>query len=67
MALRVAVALGLPDRLREHPVTTHDLAAALKVDPLALDLPLAHLTTLSVAERTDAGYRTTEFGAHLRG
>lgn len=65
MALRVAVTLGLPDRLREHPATTHDLALDLRVDPLGLDLLLAHLTTLGVVERTDTGYRTTEFGAHL--
>ncbi|WP_434442923.1 methyltransferase [Lentzea sp. E54] len=65
MALRVAVTLGLPDRLRDKPATAHELAPELKVDPLALDLLLAHLTTLGVAERTDAGYRTTGFGAHL--
>lgn len=65
MVLRVAVTLGLPDRLRDHPATAHDLASELKVDPLALDLLLAHLTTLGVAERTDAGYRTTDLGALL--
>lgn len=65
MALRVAVTLGLPDRLHE-PATAHDLAPELEVDPLALDLLLAHLTTFGVVERTEAGYRTTEFGAHLR-
>lgn len=65
MALRVAVTLGLPDRLREHPATAHELAPELKVDPLALDLLLAHLVTLGVAEPTDAGYRTTAFGALL--
>ncbi|MFJ8959651.1 methyltransferase [Lentzea sp. NPDC102401] len=65
MALRVAVTLGLPDRLRDNPATAHELAPELKVDPLALDLLLAHLTTLGVAERTDAGYRTTGFGSLL--
>ncbi|MFI6094275.1 methyltransferase [Lentzea sp. NPDC051213] len=65
MALRVAVTLGLPDRLRDQPATAHSLAPDLKVDPLALDLLLAHLTTLGVVERTDAGYRTTSFGALL--
>ncbi|MGW6445847.1 methyltransferase [Lentzea sp. NPDC055074] len=65
MALRVAVTLGLPDRLRSRPATAHDLAPELGVDPLALDLLLAHLTTLGVIERTDAGHRTTDFGALL--
>ncbi|USX55691.1 methyltransferase [Lentzea sp. HUAS12] len=65
MALRVAVTLGLPDRLREEPATARELAPELGVDPLALDLLLAHLTTLGVTERTDAGHRTTPFGAHL--
>lgn len=66
MTLRVAVTLGLPDRLLERPATARELAPELRADPLALDLLLAHLTTLGVVERTDAGYRTTEFGAHLR-
>ncbi|MET9227931.1 methyltransferase [Lentzea sp. NPDC003310] len=66
MALRVAVTLGLPDRLRDRPATAHELAPGLEVDPLALDLLLAHLTALGVIERTDAGYRTTDFGALLR-
>ena len=65
MALRVAVTLGLPDRLRDTPATAHELAPELEVDPLALDLLLAHLTTLGVAERTASGYRTTDFGALL--
>ncbi|RDI21584.1 O-methyltransferase [Lentzea flaviverrucosa] len=65
MALRVAVTLGLPDRLRDNPATARELAPELEVDPLALDLLLAHLTTLGVAERTASGYRTTDFGALL--
>lgn len=65
MALRVAVTLGLPDRLRDTPATAPELAPELEVDPLALDLLLAHLTTLGVAERTASGYRTTDFGALL--
>lgn len=65
MALRVAVTLGLPDRLRDNPATAHELAPELEVDPLALDLLLAHLTTLGVAELTDVGYRTTGFGSLL--
>lgn len=65
MALRVAVTLGLPDRLSDSPATAADLAPELEVDPLALDLLLAHLKTLGVIERTDAGYRTTDFGALL--
>ena len=66
MALRVAVTLGLLDRLHDRPATARELAPELEVDPIALDLLLAHLTALGVVERADAGYRTTEFGAHLR-
>lgn len=66
MTLRVAVTLGLPERLGDEPATARALAPELGVDPLALDLLLAHLTTLGVVERTESGYRTTEFGAHLR-
>ncbi|WP_439656593.1 methyltransferase [Lentzea sp. HUAS TT2] len=65
MALRVAVTLGLPDRLRDRPATAHELAPELEVDPLALDLLLDHLVTLGVAEPMGAGYRTTPFGALL--
>ncbi|MFD5249845.1 methyltransferase [Amycolatopsis sp. NPDC058340] len=66
MALRVAVTLGLPDRLSGEGATAGDLAADLGQSPLALDLLLGHLTTLGVVERTPAGYRTTEYGAKLR-
>jgi hypothetical protein len=75
MALRVAVTLGLPDRLLGNGngnsngdgggVPADRLAAELDVSPVALDLLLAHLTTLGVVERTPGGYRTTEFGANL--
>ena len=63
MALRVAVTLGLPDRLRGEGAA--NLAEELGVSPVALDLLLAHLTTLGVVERTDTGHRTTGFGAQL--
>jgi hypothetical protein len=65
MTLRVAVTLGLPDRLRETGTATDRLAAGLDVDPTALGLLLNHLTTLGVVERTATGHRTTEFGALL--
>lgn len=66
MALRVAVTLGLPDRLRaDHPAGVGHLAAELDVDPTALELLLGHLVTLGVVERAGDGYRTTGFGAHL--
>jgi hypothetical protein len=66
MALRVAVTLGLPDRLLGNgAATTDQLAVELDLSPVALDLLLAHLTTLGVLERTPTGYRTTEFGANL--
>ncbi|RSN31235.1 methyltransferase [Amycolatopsis sp. WAC 04169] len=66
MALRVAVTLGLPDRLSGDGAAAGDLAAELGQSPLALDLLLGHLTTLGVLERTSTGYRTTEYGAKLR-
>lgn len=66
MALRVAVTLGLPDRLCDDDGTVDQLAAELTVSPLALELLLAHLATLGIVERTATGYRTTEFGANLR-
>lgn len=64
MALRVAVTLGLPDRLREG-ATLDRLAADLDASPVALDLLLNHLVTLEIVERTETGYRTTEFGGTL--
>jgi hypothetical protein len=66
MALRVAVTLGLPDRLFGEGATADQLAAELTVSPVALGLLLSHLTTLGLVERTPTGYRTTEFGANLR-
>ncbi|WP_278266102.1 methyltransferase [Nocardia sp. AG03] len=65
MALRVAVTLGLPDRLADTPAAAAALAPELAVDPIALELLLGHLATLGIVEPTPAGYRTTAFGAHL--
>ncbi|MGW4742870.1 methyltransferase [Nocardia xishanensis] len=65
MALRVAVTLGLPDRLVGNGAEAAQLAVELNVSPVALDLLLGHLTTLGIVEPTSAGYRTTEFGANL--
>ncbi|TVT53946.1 methyltransferase [Amycolatopsis rhizosphaerae] len=65
MALRVAVTLGLPDRLLGSGATAGQLAVELDVSPVALGLLLGHLTTLGVVDRTSTGYRTTEFGANL--
>jgi 2,7-dihydroxy-5-methyl-1-naphthoate 7-O-methyltransferase len=64
MALRVAVTLGLPDRLRDG-ASVDDVAAELDVDRVALGLLLAHLATLGITERTVDGYRTTALGEHL--
>ncbi|EFL11112.1 predicted protein [Streptomyces sp. AA4] len=64
MALRVAVTLGLPDRLRT-PGTVDDIAAELDLSPIALDVLLGHLVTLGVVSRTDEGYRTTAYGENL--
>ncbi|WP_425484936.1 methyltransferase [Amycolatopsis anabasis] len=66
MALRVAVTLGLPDRLLGDGAAAEELAVELDHSPVGLDLLLGHLTTLGVVERTSTGYRTTEFGANLR-
>lgn len=65
MALRVAVTLGLPDRLLGESATAEHLATELDVAPVALDLLLGHLTTLGVMDRTSTGYRTTGYGANL--
>ena len=65
MALRVAVTLGLPDRLRERAATATELATELAVSPIALDLLLEHLVSLEVVERTHEGYRTTAYGTNL--
>ncbi|MFD1150420.1 methyltransferase [Saccharothrix hoggarensis] len=65
MALRVAVTLGLPDRLRDDHATVDGLAADLGVAPVPLGLLLNHLATVGVVERTAAGYRTTAYGANL--
>ncbi|SEF36396.1 O-methyltransferase [Amycolatopsis pretoriensis] len=67
MALRVAVTLGLPDRLHDQDLTVDRLAGDLGVRPVPLGLLLAHLTTLGFFERTPTGYRTTEFGENLCG
>ena len=65
MTLRVAVTLGLPDRLRGDAVPARTLAAELGVSAVALGRLLDHLVTLDVVARTADGYRTTAFGAHL--
>ena len=65
MALRVAVTLGLPDRLRDRAATAAELATELTVSPVALELLLQHLVSLEVAEHTSAGYRTSDYGANL--
>jgi 2,7-dihydroxy-5-methyl-1-naphthoate 7-O-methyltransferase len=65
MTLRVAVTLGLPDRLLGDDAAADQLAAELDLSPIGLDLLLNHLTTLGVVERTSAGYRTTDYGANL--
>ncbi|WP_158852581.1 methyltransferase [Saccharothrix deserti] len=65
MTLRVAVTLGLPDRLLGDGASIDELAVELDVAPVALDLLLNHLATLGVVERTSTGYRTTAYGANL--
>lgn len=65
MTLRVAVTLGLPDRLLGDGATVDELATELDVDPVALGLLLAHLVTLGVVEPTATGHRTSAYGANL--
>ncbi|WP_369805202.1 methyltransferase [Pseudonocardia sp. MH-G8] len=65
MALRVAVTLGLPDRLRGDGVSTEQVATELNVSPVALELLLGHLATLGIVERASTGHRTTDYGASL--
>jgi 2,7-dihydroxy-5-methyl-1-naphthoate 7-O-methyltransferase len=65
MVLRVAVTLGLPDRLLGEGACADELAVELGVAPVALDLLLGHLATLGVVDRTSTGYQTSASGANL--
>ncbi|MFJ4657175.1 methyltransferase [Nocardia sp. NPDC088792] len=66
MVLRVAVTLGLPDRLLGRGAFVEELAVELDVAPGALETLLEHLETFGVVERTVTGFETTAFGANLR-
>jgi hypothetical protein len=65
MALRVAVTLGLPDRLRGDGAAAPQVATELNLSPVALGLLLEHLAALGIVERVSTGYRTTDYGATL--
>ncbi|MEV0703021.1 methyltransferase [Saccharopolyspora sp. NPDC050389] len=65
MALRVAVTLGLPDRLRGNGAAVEQVANELNVSPVALELLLGHLASLGIIEHSATGYRTTDYGATL--
>jgi hypothetical protein len=65
MALRVAVTLGLPDRLRGDGTAVEQVASELNVSPVTLELLLGHLAALGIIERASTGYRTTDYGATL--
>ncbi|WP_010693419.1 methyltransferase family protein [Saccharopolyspora spinosa] len=65
MALRVAVTLGLTDRLRGDGAAVEQVATELKVSPVALELLLGHLAALGIVERVSTSYRTTVYGATL--
>ncbi|HEY3470530.1 MAG TPA: methyltransferase [Amycolatopsis sp.] len=67
MAIRVAVTLGLPDRLLGRAATAEELAAELDVAAVPLELLLAHLTSLGFFEPTGDGYRTADRGRELCG
>ncbi|WP_239154260.1 methyltransferase [Amycolatopsis sp. FDAARGOS 1241] len=64
MALRVAVTLDLPKRLRD-AASAAILADELHVNAVALGLLLEHLATLDILERTGDGFRTTAYGSNL--
>jgi hypothetical protein len=66
MTLRVAVTLGLPDKLRDDGAVVDQLATELNLSPVGLELLLNHLATLGIVERTPTGFRLTDFGANLR-
>jgi hypothetical protein len=65
MTLRVAVTLGLPDRLRGDGAAVEQVATELNVSPVALELLLGHLAALGIIEHASTGYRTTDYGATL--
>lgn len=65
MALRVAVTLGLPDRLRGDGAAVQQIATELNVSPVALELLLGHLAALGIIEHTSTCYRTTDYGSTL--
>ena len=66
MTLRVAVTLGLPDKLTGDGATVDQVSAELDLAPIGVELVLNHLATLGMVERTDAVFRLTGFGANLR-
>jgi hypothetical protein len=65
MAIRVAVTLGLPDRLRGAALPVREPADELAVDTVALGLLLEHLEAIGIVAGSGAGYRTTAYGANL--
>ncbi|WP_228540068.1 methyltransferase [Nocardia sp. XZ_19_385] len=65
MALRVAVTLGLPDRLRGDGVAVERVATELEVSVVGLELLVGHLETLGIVRCVPAGYVTTGLGAAL--
>ncbi|GAB2664075.1 methyltransferase [Nocardia goodfellowii] len=65
MALRVAVTLGLPDRLRGEGAAVEEVAGELNVSVVGLRVLVGHLETLGIVRREAARYSTTEFGAEL--
>ncbi|MEU6186425.1 methyltransferase [Nocardia sp. NPDC047038] len=65
MALRVAVTLEIPDRLRGDGTSTELLAVELGVPQVALELLLNHLVVLGIVEHSPTGHRTTDYGQAL--
>ena len=66
MALRVAVTLGLPERLAGEGASVLLLAEELEASIVGVERLLKHLITLVVVELCNDRYRTTELGAELR-
>jgi hypothetical protein len=65
MAIRVAVTLGLPDRLRGAALPVREPADELAVDTVALELLLEHPEAIGIVAGSGAGYRTNAYGANL--
>jgi NADPH-dependent ferric siderophore reductase len=66
LAIRAAVALGLPELIARGTETAAELAAATGSDPVALAKLLRYLDAIGIVEKTDGGgYQLTDVGDYL--